>query len=234
MNRVVSMPANSTIEHFEELPSNTGDSSFSQYSQKKQEIEFSKFFLDYINDKIDEENNNPQSSKLFIERYEIHTVSTSSNTSFIPHKTKKTKNTLLEKEQLLTKIQHSYFEPGVWTEADAYFELLTTMHSKLEEPLSLLSDIVNHHLLDEHILEGVLHILSNYSYDDLEPFGITIALACTINHSPVIQDLLITCFENWNSADAIPILSGLKLETPWLAEYRDEVLEQLKSTEQIA
>lgn len=234
MNRVVPIPANSTREHSEELLGNIGDSSLSYNSQKMQELELSKLFFAYIDDKIDVENDNPQSTKLSLERYEIHTASPSSNTSSTPNKNKKIKSTLVEKEQLLTKIRHSYFEPGIWTEADAYFEHLTTIHSQLEGPLSLLSDIVNHHLLDEHVLEGVLHILSNYSYDDLEPFGITIALACTVNHSPVIQDLLITCFENWNSVDAIPILSGLKLEPLWLAEYRDEVLEQLKSVEQIA
>ena len=76
-------------------------------------------------------------------------------------------------------------------------------------------------------MEGVLHILSNYSYDEIEPFGISVAIACAVNHSIVIQDLLISCFEKWNTVDAIDILTGLQLEEPWLSEYRDDVVSQL-------
>lgn len=100
--------------------------------------------------------------------------------------------------------------------------------SSIESPLALLSSIVNHNLSDDHILEGVLHILSNYSYDEIEPFGISVAIACAVNHSLIIQDLLISCFEKWNAVDAIDILTGLQLEEPWLSEYRDDVVSQLK------
>ena len=71
----------------------------------------------------------------------------------------------------------------------------------------------------------VLDILSNYNYAELDPYGITISLVCALNHSPVIQDLLISCFEKWDAIEAIDILQNLKLEESWLIEYRDEVVE---------
>lgn len=61
-----------------------------------------------------------------------------------------------------------------------------------------------------------------------KPFGISVAIACAVNHSLIIQDLLISCFEKWNAVDAIDILTGLQLEEPWLSEYRDDVVSQLK------
>lgn len=133
-----------------------------------------------------------------------------------------------KEKRLISIIESCYFESGIWTEADEYFESLVKSSSSIESPLALLSSIVNHNLSDDHILEGVLHILSNYSYDEIEPFGISVAIACAVNHSLIIQDLLISCFEKWNAVDAIDILTGLQLEEPWLSEYRDDVVSQLK------
>ena len=135
---------------------------------------------------------------------------------------------IAKEKRLISIIESCYFESGIWTEADEYFESLVKSSSSIESPLALLSSIVNHNLSDDHILEGVLHILSNYSYDEIEPFGISVAIACAVNHSLIIQDLLISCFEKWNAVDAIDILTGLQLEEPWLSEYRDDVVSQLK------
>lgn len=234
MNRTISEFNSSTMNNTGEVLKKDIDSS-SLFSKKNMsEQEYANSFSSCLIDNLEYENRNQQSTQLSLERFDMHKLSNSNNTSSSRNKTIKVKNLLDEdeKERLLTKIYHSYFESGIWTEADEYFEYLTKLYSELQKPLGFLSSIVNNNLKDEHVLEGILHILSNYSYDILQPFGITIALACTVNHSPVIQDLLITCFENWNSRDAIPVLSGLKLDKPWLIAYRDEVLERLRYLEQ--
>lgn len=164
--------------------------------------------------------------------YDIHRIVPNTRTAPIPEKTDTSH--LAEKKRLVAIMQSCYFEAGIWTEADEYFECIKKKSNSLERPLKLLSDIVNHSLSNEHVLEGALHILSNYSYDEVDPYGITIAIACAVNHSPVIQDLLISCFEKWGSIDSIDILEGLELKAPWLAEYRDEVVLQLKNQEVIA
>lgn len=135
-----------------------------------------------------------------------------------------------EEERMICILESCYFEAGIWNEADEYFEKLYATYQSIEYPLKVLSDIVNKNLLNDHILEGVLHVLSNYDYEEISPFGITIAIACNETRSPVIQELLISCFEKWDSPDAITILEGLKIDEAWLIEYRDEVITQLKCT----
>ena len=139
-----------------------------------------------------------------------------------------------EKKKIIAIINSCYFEYGAWTEADEYFSVLKETSGTIEFPLKLLSDIVNHNLQNEHILEGILHILSYYDYDEINPYGITISLACIANQSPVIQDLLISCFEKWESIESIDILESLVLNQTWLKKYRDEVVEKLKQKAKIA
>lgn len=135
----------------------------------------------------------------------------------------------IHKERLLSKIRNCCFEAGVWTIADAYFKDLIQIYNSIQAPLTLLSDIVNHNLSDQHLLEGILHILSNYNYEDINPVGITIALCCINNRSPIIQERLISCYENWNSSDGIDTLQSLQLDDVWLDDYRNEVIGHLNA-----
>lgn len=166
---------------------------------------------------------------LTLNQYSLHEVSPDNRTGF-SSKIESDK-TLADKKRMIAIIQSCYFEAGAWTEADSFFESLRFYNNSIDVPLRILSDIVNHSLADDHILEGALHILSNYSYEEITPYGITMAIACAVNHSPVIQDLLIACFEKWNSQDSISILESLELDETWLKEYRDEVVEQIKSSD---
>lgn len=161
-------------------------------------------------------------------RYEMHRLILNSGTNSSWKKSDD--KSLVRKKRMLAIIQGCYFESGIWTEADKYFEDLRNETGSLEGALKILSDLANHNLRNDHVLEGILHILSNYDYEEMEPYGVTIAIACTVNHSPVIQDLLISCFEKWQSKDSIDILESLELNQNWLKEYRDEVVDQLKST----
>lgn len=133
-----------------------------------------------------------------------------------------------DKEKLLAAIRGSSFEPSTWTRADDLFESMVHDAGSFDQPMKMLSDIVNRNLTDEHVLEGVLHILSNYQYDEINPIGITIAIACRNNLSPIVQDLLITCFEKWDSYETIAMLEELDLKQKWLSDYRDAVIEQIK------
>lgn len=124
-------------------------------------------------------------------------------------------------------IRNCYFESGTWTEADEYFSSLWDEQGN--RSLEILSDIVNTHLDDEHMLEGVLHILSSLPYPQIAPTGISIAIACGFNHSPLVIDQLITCFEDWEDPAAINVLAGMNLkDLPWLSNYRDDVIEMLQ------
>lgn len=165
-------------------------------------------------------------------RFNQHRIFSNTGTAILPNTNDK--QGLADKERMIAIIQSCYFEAGIWTEADEFFKRLRKTGGDIEKPLKMLSDIVNHNLSNVHILEGVLHILSTYDYDEIDPYGITISLACTVNHSPIIQDLLISCFEKWESVESIDILESLELDEYWLIEYRDDVVTQLKHKEQTA
>ncbi len=124
-------------------------------------------------------------------------------------------------------INNCYFEPGGWTEADEYFAKLWNEQPK--ESLDLLSAIVSTHLDDEHMLEGVLHILSSLPYPEIMPTCISICVACSSNCSPLVIDRLISCFEDWGNPVAISTLESMNLsDIPWLANYRNHVVTMLK------
>lgn len=200
-----------------------------QVSQKEQIAEFYNFLNNVCKPLFFNDSEEQSTAGTIPSGYSIHNVPTENATALPPEI--RDNNDLLIKKRLIAIIQSCYFESGIWTEADEYFDRLKTSRGDSVNSLGLLADIVNHNLSNDHILEGVLHILSNYSYAELDPYGITISLACAVNHSPVIQDLLISCFEKWDAVEAIDILQKLELEDPWLIEYRDEVIEQLKSKE---
>lgn len=201
-------------------------------SKKEQIIEFFTFLHNAQNSQFLNDSEKQSTMGTIPGGYHIHKVSTNNATVLPPEI--RDNNSLLIKKRMIAIIQSCYFESGIWTEADEYFDRLKTTRGDAVNSLGLLSDIVNHNLSNDHILEGVLHILSNYSYAELDPYGITISLACALNHSPVIQDLLISCFEKWEAVEAIDILQQLEIEDPWLIDYRDEVIEQLKSKEMSA
>ena len=166
-----------------------------------------------------------QSSRLVPDQYLMDEMNTSTHKEICEYNAK---HDVDEKKHMLTIIYNCYFEAGVYSEADEYFEYLVNKYRSFSEPLAILSDITNHNIDQEHVLEGVLHILSSQDYNHINPIGITIVLACAVNHSPVIQDLLISCFESWDSEDGIDILQKLQLDMPWMIKYRDDVINQLK------
>ena len=195
-------------------------------------VYFSKGFRNYLEslrykeEGKSETESEQQSSQLCVERFDIHSKKSYSSVNSDPQPINAINPN--ERFRLLASINDSYFESGVLNEADKYFEELIHKYGSITQPLVLLSDITNHSIDNEHVLEGVLHILSNYDYSEINPIGISIVLAAVVNHSPVVQDLLIGCFERWDSLDGIDILNKLVLDTPWLIQYRDEVVNQLQ------
>lgn len=208
------------------------DSIGEELPDKSALIEFQRFFNNVMKSSIFDKIEEQSTDTGVLNRYELHKVHSENGTDVVSKPP--SRNELAEKKRMIAIIQSCYFEAGIWSEADDYFEALGQRSGSIEVPLKILSDIVNHNMSNDHILEGALHILSNYSYEEIDPYGISVALVCVVNHSPVIQDLLISCFEKWGSTESIDILESLNLDEPWLAEYRDEVVAQLKSKEMSA
>lgn len=208
------------------------ESSTGSKEDKKDDALF-RLLIDYIESEElfspPDANDKQHTTEHNVERFRLHSQSSNDVSSFIP-KSVRAPSFNDERDHLLAKIRSCYFEAGIFCEADDFFAELIRKHGTIDHPLSLLSDITNHNIDNEHILEGVLHILSNYDYSVINPIGISIVLAAAVNHSPVIQDLLISCFESWDAVDGIDILEKLELDALWLDQYRNEVVSQLKQT----
>lgn len=78
----------------------------------------------------------------------------------------------------------------------------------------------------KRLLWNLLVILSELSYEKLNPWGQFIALSATRNPNRDIQELGIRCFENWEDVDALELLHSCKFEEHWLQEYANEVYEE--------
>lgn len=100
--------------------------------------------------------------------------------------------------------------------------------NNIKDLLSVLNSLLLDFYKRPDILEGVLSILSYFSYNDVYPVGQTISLSLLSHENLQIRDKAIQCYENWNSKKAIPILSSLKCSPKWLQNYVDEVIYYLK------
>lgn len=78
------------------------------------------------------------------------------------------------------------------------------------------------------VLVGLLHIISHIDYDEINPEGQIMALACLSNESIEVQDYAIKAFENWGSKDALIYLKNVKCSEEWLQSYLEEVIADLE------
>lgn len=81
---------------------------------------------------------------------------------------------------------------------------------------------------DEHILLGVLEMLSSVKYEEVEPKGQIMALGLLQHNNIYLRDRAIQVFEQWNSKKGIDILKSLKCDQKWLQDYVDKVIEYLE------
>jgi hypothetical protein len=95
--------------------------------------------------------------------------------------------------------------------------------------MSWLQTVFHDNFGDSQTVIGILHSVSHFSYADMYPAGVLIALGVLQHKDMYVRDYAIRAFENWNSKKAIPILESLKCETEWQQQYINDVLETLKT-----
>lgn len=141
-------------------------------------------------------------------------------------------------EKILLSIRSSDFASGEWTKADDQFEIISNeleaLSNKLDEPLNslyILLEITEKYQDNEHVIEGVLHIIGNLEGIEKNPVTYKIAKNCIENKSPVVQDLLISCTDKWSTPEALEILEKIEPEEKWLEKYKEQVLKELKPSD---
>lgn len=85
--------------------------------------------------------------------------------------------------------------------------------------------IINFH--NEKILIGLLRIIGRFEEEVIFPQGHTMALAALVHKNDEIKELGIRAFENWNSRNSLEVLKNINVDTVWLNEYLNQVIEDL-------
>ncbi len=91
-----------------------------------------------------------------------------------------------------------------------------------------LNEIFIQHFADEKIAIGVLRIIGRFEPSEIFPQGQTIALAALIHKSDEIKELGVRAFEKWCSYESYEILKSVQVESKWLSDYIDAVIEDFE------
>ena len=90
--------------------------------------------------------------------------------------------------------------------------------------MEALMQIYSSNLLNVHVLQGILVMISCVPYEAVEPKGQVMAMGLLSNKELIIRDCAIQCFERWNSKKGLTALKSLNCQPKWLQKYVDKVI----------
>lgn len=129
--------------------------------------------------------------------------------------------------EILNVIQNDVFEDGEISKSEMY--ILENFNEQNGEYIkTALMKIFEENYGDEHILTGVLTMISAKSYEEMEYQGPIIPLALLQHEDIYLRDRAIQTYEIWNSKKGIPILEKLQCDQKWLQDYVNDVIFYLK------
>ncbi|MFC1573313.1 hypothetical protein ACFL6M_06910 [Candidatus Eisenbacteria bacterium] len=91
-----------------------------------------------------------------------------------------------------------------------------------------LNDLFIRYWNDIAVVTGVLRAVAHLEYAEVCPQGPTMALASLSHGSVEVRECGIRAFENWASLDSLHLLQQVHCPEPWLQEYVDRVVTELK------
>jgi hypothetical protein len=129
--------------------------------------------------------------------------------------------------RLKTMLQEEITESGI---ANPSEEIVETLYSEDKQKTNiLLNELFLKNFHAPHIIVGVLHIISHFDYDLVSPEGLTMAIAALAHEDVEVREYGVKCFENWRHKDGIGILEHIKTNEPWLQNYINLVIRDLKN-----
>lgn len=143
-----------------------------------------------------------------------------------------TENKLNKVRSSILDIKFSKQFISLLREEDFEFGYKTRSESILEEQLQInalatrnwLNEIFIKNYFDEVVTIGILRIIGRFEPVMIFPQGQTIALAALTHKNDEIKELGLRAFEKWCSLESLEILKTLDIQTPWLNEYKDDVI----------
>lgn len=128
---------------------------------------------------------------------------------------------------ILSVIMSDEFEDGEISNSERYMKNNMTLQTKdyiLDALMKIYIDKYN----DEHVMLGVMEMISCVKYEDVEPNGQIMVLGLLQHKNIYLRDRAIQVYEQWNSKKGIRVLKTLKCDQKWLQDYVDKVIEYLE------
>lgn len=144
---------------------------------------------------------------------------------FIAYYEKKRKTRLLEQfvNDIRVLIKQDEFIDGELSKSEAYMREVAE-NDQIDFAIEALMEIYSRSLLDTHMLEGILSMISSVPYDFVYPKGQIMAMGLLSNKELSVRDKAIQCFERWNSKKGMEYLKSLHCHPRWLQKYVEKVM----------
>lgn len=120
-------------------------------------------------------------------------------------------------------INHDEYLDGEISQSEIFMKNAYA-NGQMDYVTEALMQIYSSNLLNTHILEGILVMISCVPYEAVEPKGQIMAMGLLSNKELVIRDRAIQCFERWNSKKGLVTLKSLDCQPKWLQKYVDKVI----------
>ena len=132
------------------------------------------------------------------------------------------------KDDFLRIICEQDFEYGLSSQADLFIAQLLNINASVTK--EWLNSLFIENFRNSRIILGLLQVVSHLEYIDANPEGPTMALAALSHSDPEVRECAIRAFENWESADSLNVLRGVKYSEEWLQEYAEKVIVYLEGS----
>jgi hypothetical protein len=128
--------------------------------------------------------------------------------------------------QVVALARNCIFEFGCESELDLF--LRESLARNAMATREWLNQVFNDHFHDVSVIVGILRAIAHLEYQEVFPAGPTMAVAALAHDDVEVRECGIRAFENWESPDALVILESLRCEEPWLQDYLELVIADLK------
>ncbi len=120
-------------------------------------------------------------------------------------------------------ISHDDYSDGEMSQSEIFMKEAYEKE-QMDYVMESLMQIYLENLLNVHVLEGILVMISSVPYEAVQPKGQTMAIGLLSNKELVIRDRAIQCFERWNSKKGLGVLKSIVCEPKWLQKYVDKII----------
>jgi hypothetical protein len=130
-------------------------------------------------------------------------------------------------DAILSVIACDEFEDGEISKSERYMRKNMSLETKdyiLDALMKIYMDKYN----NEHVLLGIMEMISCMKYEEVEPKGQIMALGLLQHENIYLRDRAIQVYEQWNSKKSLTVLKSLKCDQKWLQDYVDKVIEYLE------